>query len=92
MQGLSGLCTIFDALPLNSYVPVGTYTALSGILSPTTAESQAAAAIAEDLAGMVESAQVQTRELIMKLTVILNRLPAGDGNAALLQTLIADLS
>jgi hypothetical protein len=92
MQGLSGVCILADLISVNSYVPVGTWTALGAITSPTRAEKQAGALYGEDIMGMAMSAQVQTRELIMKLTAIMNRLPAGDGNIALLQTLIADLS
>jgi len=92
MQGLSGVCIISNLLPVNSYVPVGTWTALNALIAPTTAEKQAGAAYGEDITGMAGSAQVQTRELIMKLTSIMSRLPAGDVNIPLLQTLIADLS
>ncbi len=92
MQGLSGLCIISDLLPVNSYVPVGTWTALNAITAPSAAEKTAGATYGEDITGMAGSAQVQTRELIIKLTNIMSRLPAGDANIPLLQTLIADLS
>jgi hypothetical protein len=92
MQGLSGFCIDFNLMPVNSFVPVGTYTALGSVLSMSAADKVAGEIYGEDMAGMLTSAQVKACELIMQLNSILSRLPAGDSNIATLQTLIADLS
>jgi hypothetical protein len=81
-----------DGLPVNSYVPVGTYTELQLLQPPSDAQLQSEAAAAVDLAGMLESAQVKTRELIGLLNIILRNLPAGNAMGPVMQTLIADLS
>lgn len=91
-QGLSGVCIISDLVPVNSYEPVGTYTDLGLIGALTQAQLNAEAAKSVDLAGMIESAQVQVAEAAAKLKIVLKNLPPTNALTLPIRTFIADLS